>query len=776
MVYKILVLEDDIELRDTLAEVLLEEGYQVVAVERGEEAVRKVANEPFDLIVSDIRMDGMDGLEAIDRSRQLQPGLSSLVVSGYASEKETLRALHLNVGGYLRKPFSLKEFLQSVQGVLEKQAQQLRHQREVEGYRTAFAWAIKTLSELGDEAGIPRPEGGLSRVSHLCEAMAHRVGLPSAVAQQVGWATVVAILSGQGRSSALSANLLPNMGELARTSSFLASLLALGGVEQQIVRLGLYLWQQPDLPLLGEVPSELLEGPLQEAYQKVRQQVLDSGRPLDLDILRALSDSVQRERSLLALAGALEESQDLASAAYAYREIVDSKKSQPDATLGQATLGLARLAKKQGNSSAQAEWLERVSSCSRALSPQTGCHLLLEAGLLCGQKQFLQDAEVLARQAGNPTVAVKARFALLRLGESLADDAAAQARVLLDPAARSEVATAWRWLLPIILDTVEAADRPLFRLVLDFSREVAELLSSGALSAKARHTILSGLESQDYAVPEELSQALIKDERADIRQRALLLVQRGTEDQPTVSLRIQSFGFFQVLCGSRKILESDWRTQKIKFVLAYLAAAGGRPVTEDELLEEFWPDSRGSKRNLYVATYEMRRVLRPHPNAKEVDYIVRERGLLYLNQQLPVWHDAKDCETLLAEGGVQNFRRIAGLYTGPYLEGCYQEWAVRRRATWEERMLRVLITLAEHCLSGKESAEALEFSARALELDNGNSQAHLCKMRAHLQMRQPEAVIRHFEAAEKLLRKEYEQEPTLEMIEVYTRARHGIFD
>lgn len=796
--YRVLVLEDDTELRETLAELLEEEGYQVVAVGRGEEAVRQAASQPFDLIVSDIRMDGMDGLEAIDRSRKLQPGLGSLVVSGYASEKETLRAIHLNVGGYLRKPFSMKEFLQSVQTVLAKQTQQLRHQREVEGYRTAFGWAMKTLTELCDEVSFPRPEGGLARLSHLGEAMAHRLGLGPQVAQQVGWATVVAILSGQGNSSGLVASL----SQLSKTSAFVAGLLDLAqgevaSLERRIVTLSLHLWKLGEIPAASELPAGLLEQGLGPVYQSVRQQVLDQGgRALDLDILRALSDSVQRQRSLLALAGALEESQDDAAAAHAYREVVESKPGQTDLGLTQALLGLARLAKKQGQPEAVSDWIHRVQDGCRSLSASAASQALLEAGLLLadGQPQravqLLQQAEALAGQAGRPLASVKARFALLRLGVSVpGGDFQADARTLLEPAAKGEFAESWRWLLPALLEHIEnPGERTLFRLILDFSQELCELLKGGGLTPKARHAVLDCLESQEYEVPAELSEALLSDQQSDIRQRALQLRNRSHRDQPTVSLRIQSFGFFQVVCGSRKVPESDWRTQKIKYLLAYLAAAAGRRVSEDELLEEFWPETRGpSKRNLYVATTELRRVLRPNPQAKEIDYIVRERGALFLNLQLPVWHDASDCELAAEkaaaaekqgdqEGSLTHYRKVATLCTGPYLEGCYQEWAVRRRSSWDERALRAYTALAQHALAHKQPQEALDFSSRALEVDPGSQQGHLFKLRSHLQLRQPEAVIRHFEATEKLLRKEYELEPTIEMVEVYTRARHGMFD
>lgn len=124
MSWKILVLEDDPELRLMLAEVLGDEGYDVTTAGAGEEAVALAANQVFDLLVTDVRMPGVDGLEALQQLRSHQPNLESLVVSGYTTEAETLRALQLNVGGYLKKPFSLNDLLHRVRQLLSDRARQ----------------------------------------------------------------------------------------------------------------------------------------------------------------------------------------------------------------------------------------------------------------------------------------------------------------------------------------------------------------------------------------------------------------------------------------------------------------------------------------------------------------------------------------------------------------------------------------------------------------------------------------------------------------------------
>ena len=92
---RILVLEDDDNLRDVLAEVLTDEGFEVKAVGRGEAAVECAAQQSFDLIIADIRMEGIGGLEALEQTQKLQPNIGSLIVSGYATEHETARAERL---------------------------------------------------------------------------------------------------------------------------------------------------------------------------------------------------------------------------------------------------------------------------------------------------------------------------------------------------------------------------------------------------------------------------------------------------------------------------------------------------------------------------------------------------------------------------------------------------------------------------------------------------------------------------------------------------------
>ncbi|MCA9791267.1 MAG: response regulator, partial [Candidatus Eremiobacteraeota bacterium] len=125
---RILLLEDDQELRQTLVDVLELEGYFVVAVDRGEQAVAAAHGEAFDLIVADVRMEGMDGIDALRQMRADLPDSRAMVISGYSSEADSIRAIQAGVEDYLKKPFSAKQFLDAVRRLLmlHNQAQERR--------------------------------------------------------------------------------------------------------------------------------------------------------------------------------------------------------------------------------------------------------------------------------------------------------------------------------------------------------------------------------------------------------------------------------------------------------------------------------------------------------------------------------------------------------------------------------------------------------------------------------------------------------------------------
>ena len=90
---------------------------EVEAVSSGEQALTKAMEVAFDLEVTDIRMEGMSGLEALEQMKQHQPDIGSLVVTGYSTEADSIRAIRLGVGEYLKKPFDLSDFLAAVEAL-----------------------------------------------------------------------------------------------------------------------------------------------------------------------------------------------------------------------------------------------------------------------------------------------------------------------------------------------------------------------------------------------------------------------------------------------------------------------------------------------------------------------------------------------------------------------------------------------------------------------------------------------------------------------------------
>ncbi|MCA9781120.1 MAG: response regulator, partial [Candidatus Eremiobacteraeota bacterium] len=156
----LLLLEDDQQLRTALESLLVDEGYQVATAADGREAVAEAARQAPDVLLLDVKLPGPDGLEVLKQLKQQLPELQSLVMTGYASEEDSIRAIRLGVGDYLQKPFPMADFLQAVES-LTRRALRLKHLREKEeAVREVTHWGLDFLTSSVD---LAHPTEGESR-------------------------------------------------------------------------------------------------------------------------------------------------------------------------------------------------------------------------------------------------------------------------------------------------------------------------------------------------------------------------------------------------------------------------------------------------------------------------------------------------------------------------------------------------------------------------------------------------------------------------------------
>ena len=116
---RILVVDDEESHRIMLRAVLKEEGYEVSEASDGTEAVKAVEQEPFDLILMDIRMRTMDGIEALGEIRKISPLVPVLIMTAYASVKTAVEALKAGAFEYLTKPLDTDELKILIEKALE---------------------------------------------------------------------------------------------------------------------------------------------------------------------------------------------------------------------------------------------------------------------------------------------------------------------------------------------------------------------------------------------------------------------------------------------------------------------------------------------------------------------------------------------------------------------------------------------------------------------------------------------------------------------------------
>ncbi len=108
---RILVVDDESSIRDLLSKTLALAEYDVDTASDGRSALERLRLYPYDLLIADLKMPGIDGLSVIREAKRLKADLPVIIITGYSTETAAIEAVNLGVSGYLTKPFRVPQVL-----------------------------------------------------------------------------------------------------------------------------------------------------------------------------------------------------------------------------------------------------------------------------------------------------------------------------------------------------------------------------------------------------------------------------------------------------------------------------------------------------------------------------------------------------------------------------------------------------------------------------------------------------------------------------------------
>jgi DNA-binding response OmpR family regulator len=146
---RILLVDDEEPIRHSLGEILSLEGYEVVPAESGEAAMETLKFEPFDLVLLDIKMPGIDGLEVLRYINQSFPDTKVILLTAHGSLESAIEALREGAHDYILKPASSRSILDSIERALTERS-------ELQRKRYLFEQLELSVQRLRDVEGLEK--------------------------------------------------------------------------------------------------------------------------------------------------------------------------------------------------------------------------------------------------------------------------------------------------------------------------------------------------------------------------------------------------------------------------------------------------------------------------------------------------------------------------------------------------------------------------------------------------------------------------------------------
>jgi DNA-binding NtrC family response regulator len=180
---QILIIDDDLGICVTLSDIVEEACYGVKDFRKGTEALGFLKKNPFDVVIVDLKLPDMDGLELLEKIRLINPDAAVIMMTGHASTKTAVEALNVGAYAYVVKPFDLDELktivTKAVKGIaLSRENKKLidqlqRTNRDLERYKKSLELAVEKAETMSQQASA-----ATKAKSEFLANMSHEIRTP----------------------------------------------------------------------------------------------------------------------------------------------------------------------------------------------------------------------------------------------------------------------------------------------------------------------------------------------------------------------------------------------------------------------------------------------------------------------------------------------------------------------------------------------------------------------------------------------------------------------
>ena len=162
---KILIVDDEAGMRETLQDILIQEGYTTKTAQTGKEAIEACQKETFDVAIIDVKLPDMDGTSLLETLKKFDPNLVRIIITGYPSLENAVQSINSGADGYIVKPFKPQKLIEQIKERLARRQKEklenLLKKTGLSSYETKIylALSFEGVSEAGKlsmSSGVPR--------------------------------------------------------------------------------------------------------------------------------------------------------------------------------------------------------------------------------------------------------------------------------------------------------------------------------------------------------------------------------------------------------------------------------------------------------------------------------------------------------------------------------------------------------------------------------------------------------------------------------------------